>query len=362
MRQQDSFTDRGWSRAFARWLLRSTTLPVAAVVMLTAGDAGAQADWSSAKRSDVSKTTSTNLDRAENAGEARNYPEHPPLEFYVSDFGINQYQGKGDRKGRRLKTGNDFVDARSSVLPARTGQAQVLIVMPSYEALTSITEDSRLSDDILRTVRSKVKSSLAQGTTRFELQLVQHVGTAAYFNADHQRAANRFGKIAYGAIKRMSEELAATGYHQRYHAVLGSNGTKVFVENVDAWRGCIHDATFFDGRAYKTPTMDAIRTLGAQNVRIFNTPATTRPPTPSSPNQSGTTTSPRSSSASFLASRLGGFIRRTVSTYPVPGTSQPCRLTTCSVSCLSCTTAGDTRSRSPSPAPTSFVPPAAYCR
>jgi len=189
-----------------------------------------------------------------------------PLTFFVSDFGINQY-----RDDLSLRTGDDFANARACVFPSFPRDAQILIVMPPHEQLGRMS-DSEVTDEILGALKTRVDSGLSRNVTTYEVQVIEHIGTVTYASDGHQQAVNRFGRCAYEAIGMLRGYLSEKGHSdQAFHGVLGSNGTKVFSENVSAWKGYMTDATFFDGRAYKTPMVETIRALGEGNVRIFNT-------------------------------------------------------------------------------------------
>ena len=187
------------------------------------------------------------------------------LTFYVTDFGINQY-----RDGV-FRTGDDFRHAKSSVFPSLPRESQVLIVMPPHEKMARMS-DQQIKQEITEAVRARVDSGISRNVATFELQIVEHIGKLTYADKKHQEAVNRFGKCAYEAIGELRTHLIDKGNHNPvFHGVFGSNGTKVFSENVDAWKSYMSDATFFDGRAFKTPMIETINTLKAENVRIFNT-------------------------------------------------------------------------------------------
>ena len=187
------------------------------------------------------------------------------LTFYVTDFGIAQY------KDGVIKTGDDFTQASAEVFPSLPKESQILIVMPSHENLEKMT-DSQIRQTIFDSLKSRVESGLAHNTAAFELQIVQHIGQLTYADKNHQEAVNRFGKCVYESIGELRDYLTAKEYQNiAFHGVFGSNGTKVFSENIDSWKSYMNDAVFFDGRAFKTPMIDTIRVLGPENVRIFNT-------------------------------------------------------------------------------------------
>lgn len=187
------------------------------------------------------------------------------LTFYVTDFGINQY------KDGAFRTGDDFGQAKSSVFPAQSRESQVLIVMSPHEEMAKMS-DQQIKQGIIYALKKRVDSGISKSVATFELQIVEHIGTLTYADDKHQDAVNRFGKCAYEAIGELRTYLMDKGNENPiFHGVFGSNGTKVFSENVDAWKSYMKDATFFDGRAFKTPMIETIKTLGAEKVRIFNT-------------------------------------------------------------------------------------------
>lgn len=187
------------------------------------------------------------------------------LTFYVTDFGINQY------KDGALRTGDDFGQANSSVFPTQPRDSQVLIVMPPHEEMEKMS-DQQIKEGIIDALKKRVDSGISKNVATFEFQIVEHIGTVTYADDKHQGAVNRFGKCAYEAIGELRTYLMDKGNaNPIFHGVFGSNGTKVFSENVDAWKSYMKDATFFDGRAFKTSMIETIRTLGAKNIRIFNT-------------------------------------------------------------------------------------------
>ncbi|MCR4321532.1 MAG: tetratricopeptide repeat protein [Candidatus Brocadiaceae bacterium] len=182
--------------------------------------------------------------------------------FNITDFGIGQWKPE-------LKTGDDFAEKKGvfSEIP-RSGQ--VLIVMPSDRDFQKMN-DVELTRSIYDAIKARVDGGLAVGTRAFELQLIQHIGKPGYFDPSRQDAVNRFGKCAYEAIGMLNNHLKQTNLTPYNYFVGGSNGTKVFTENVQAWKPYMHKADLFDGRAFKTPTIEAIVALRPENVRMFNT-------------------------------------------------------------------------------------------
>ncbi len=187
------------------------------------------------------------------------------LTFYVTDFGINQY------KDSVFKTGSDFGQAYSSVFPTQSKDSQILIVMPPHEKMNEISYQ-QIKEKILTALKKRVDYGISKNVVTFELQIIEHIGTATYGNRKHQSAVNLFGKCAYEAIGELHIYLKDKGEQNIvFHGVFGSNGTKVFSENVNAWKSYMNDATFFDGRAFKTAMIETIKSIGAKNTRIFNT-------------------------------------------------------------------------------------------
>lgn len=187
------------------------------------------------------------------------------LTFYITDFGINQY------KNGAFRTGDNFEQTNSSVFPSQSRESQILIVMPPHEEMAMMS-DQQIKQGIIDALKNRVNSSISKNVATFELQIIEHIGTLTYADGKHQGTVNRFGKCAYEAIGELRTYLMDKRHEDPvFHGIFGSNGTKVFSENVDAWKSYMKDATFFDGRAFKTSMIETIRTLRPENVRIFNT-------------------------------------------------------------------------------------------
>jgi tetratricopeptide (TPR) repeat protein len=182
--------------------------------------------------------------------------------LYITDFGINQW-----RPG--LKTGDDFSQKRG-VVSGIQRVGQILIVMPDDREFKRITKEE-LTSRIFESMKSRVDGGLASKNRHFELQLVQNINTWGYFDKDRQNMVNDFGECAYKAIGMLNDYLKGKGFSTYNYSVAGSNGTKVLTENVGAWKSYLNKADLFDGRALEAPTTEAINTLSARNVRIFNT-------------------------------------------------------------------------------------------
>lgn len=182
--------------------------------------------------------------------------------FYVTDFGINQWKSG-------LKTGDDFSHASNKVFPNMSRNGQVLIVMSPDHEFREMTRE-KLTQTIFNTIKSRIDEGLAAGNTIFEIQLVQNINTKGYFNPIRQKMVNDFGDSAYMAIGKVNDYIKSRGLHTHNYAICGSNGCKVLTENIQSWRSYLQGASMYDGRAFKTPTIDTIKTL-KENIRFFNT-------------------------------------------------------------------------------------------
>lgn len=185
------------------------------------------------------------------------------ITFYISDFGINQWNDQ-------LMMGADFSQAENSVFKDYPSAAQILVPMPSdkdYDRMSKTQLISMIRDSI----SAKVSKGLAKGVDRFELQIVQNINTLGYVYKQRQYKVNEFGATVYKAIEMVNNDLNANGVDVFNYAIVGSNGTKVLTENVASWRSYLRGIDFFDGRAFWTPTVKTIETIGQDNVRFFNT-------------------------------------------------------------------------------------------
>ncbi|HON07190.1 MAG TPA: hypothetical protein PLW02_03710 [Verrucomicrobiota bacterium] len=186
------------------------------------------------------------------------------LTFYVTDFGINQYKDN-------LRTGDNFENSKACVFPDLPKDSQILIVMPPVEEMDKMS-DQQIQQKIIDVLTQRVDAGISKNVRTYEIQIIEYIGTLTYFYPKYQNAVNRFAKCAYEAIGNLNGNLRQEGHNGiTFHGIFGSNGTKAFSENVSAWCSYMKDAVFFDGRAHKTAVIETIRTLGAENVRIFNT-------------------------------------------------------------------------------------------
>ncbi len=180
----------------------------------------------------------------------------------VTDFGINHWKPG-------LQTGDDLTHT-NRVFSNIPKSGQILIAMPPDNEFNKMTK-SQLTQSIYEKVKARVDGGLAVGTKNFELQLVQNINMGGYFDGNRQKMVNDFGECAYKAIGMIHNDLKSKNLDTYAYATVGSNGTKVFTENVTSWKSYMKGTSLYDGRAFKTPTIDTIKTLGEKNVHIFNT-------------------------------------------------------------------------------------------
>lgn len=185
--------------------------------------------------------------------------------LYVTDRGVNQM--KDWRTG-----GNDGVHWTMSDLDPK---GRIAVVMPETDDFKS-TSTEHLRARIFRDLKSQVDQGLRSGQTRFEIQLVEDITfPGGYFNSNRQELVDRFGAAAYAAIIDLNVYLRSEQVRVKNRAFLGSNATKVFAANIDAWmlngKSIWDSVDLFDGRAFLTPMVEAIKQIGPSRVRVFNT-------------------------------------------------------------------------------------------
>lgn len=187
--------------------------------------------------------------------------------FYVTDRGVNQKEGWEQRGSQGLHWTMSDLDQN----------ARIPVVMPGDNAFKSLSTEA-LRQRTFLDLKTQVDRGMSAGLNQFEVQLVQDINFAGYVSFgpdDRQGMVDRFGAAAYGAIADLNTYLHDNGVRTTNHAIVGSNGAKVFAANVKAWQGngpSIWDSVdFFDGRAYLTPMVEAIQSIGSSRVRIFNT-------------------------------------------------------------------------------------------
>ncbi len=185
------------------------------------------------------------------------------ITIYITDFGINQWND-------RLRLGADFTWAANHVFPELPSAAQILVPMPPDHEFDRMSA-TQLTQYITTAVSDKIDAALHDGIVTFEVQFVQNINTRGYVDPGRQRSVNVFGDAAYQAIGKINDRLTSSGIDVYNYAISGSNGTKVLTENVTSWQGYLDGADLYDGRAFWTPTVQAVGALGAQNVRFFNT-------------------------------------------------------------------------------------------
>lgn len=192
-----------------------------------------------------------------------------PITVYITDFGINQWHDQ-------LRLGDDFTHATNQVLPQIDRRGQILVPMPADRELATLS-DEELTQRIAHVVQDRLRAAIhsPQPVTTFEIQLVQNINTAGYFDDQRQDQVDQFGAAAYNAIGRVFAQLQTANIAVASYAVVGSNGTTVLAANADRLtrQGTtyLQGIDLFDGRAFLTPVQDLIDTVRPERVRIFAT-------------------------------------------------------------------------------------------
>ncbi len=185
------------------------------------------------------------------------------------DIGINQWK-------ESLTTGDDFTHATYKGLTGKPGQGQILIVMPRVADSFNMTPDAKQkwTNEFHQEINKKINEGVANGIRVFEIQLIQDIGLTGYKTDIRQDLVRDFGDAAYTAIAMKEGDLKREGFSITNNAVCGSNGCKVFTENISAWKPIgISGLYAFDSRASKEPTIEAARTIIENNgiVKLFGT-------------------------------------------------------------------------------------------
>jgi Tetratricopeptide repeat len=186
------------------------------------------------------------------------------VNFYITDFGIRQWN-------KDLKMLGDFKYSDNKMFPEICNQGQILLPMPyNFSKLSSI-EKAQLQRTIYDGLKNRVESGI-RSTNEFEIQIVQHINLKGYTNPGRQNSVKEYGAIVYDAIGKMHKYLESQkNYKTDFTFYGGSNGTVVFTENIDHWSSYMNRANLYDGRASEKGTIETIRTLSSENVRIYNT-------------------------------------------------------------------------------------------
>ncbi len=191
-----------------------------------------------------------------------------PINIYISDFGIMQWT-------KELKLGGDLSQAKYRLLPASSGAVGIAVPMPSDAELEALSY-AEFRERIRKVVKAKIRAAIREhGTTNFEIQLMQNINVAGYFNSKRQGKVDEFGAAAYSAIGDVIGELEQERHAVHTHSFTLSNGTKVLAANIESLfhngKLYIEGADLVDGRAMIEPTSRLISVLGERNVRLFAT-------------------------------------------------------------------------------------------
>jgi hypothetical protein len=189
------------------------------------------------------------------------------ITIYVTDFGINQWESI-------FKTGNNFARAHNQVFPNSIipPDGQIMIAMPDID-FTKMTpiELQKFTVDTFNRIQPLIDKGIKEGITAFDIQVIQNINTLGYPDSQRQMSVNIFGSCAYGSIGMVNDYLQSIQLPASFYSITGSNGCKVFTENIHTCKSYMKGAWMYDGRAFYTPTKETIQILGPENVHIHNT-------------------------------------------------------------------------------------------
>jgi len=186
------------------------------------------------------------------------------LLFHITDYGMNQYWRKNE------KIGDPFNSEQHSLFPELHDKfgAQILVPMPEDRVLDRLDEN-QWAQRIASILISKVHSARLQGTTEFEIQLVENMGLIAYEYPSQQNRVAKFAKSVYTAIGNLLEEEKSSAKKTVIDVTVGSNGTVAFTKSRSNWelyRGNIRGVSFVCGRATYELTDQTVKSLGVNKV------------------------------------------------------------------------------------------------
>ena len=188
------------------------------------------------------------------------------LFFHITDFGINQpWDGS-------TKIGDPFGASLNRVYPELNNKpgAQILVQMPEDSELDQLDE-KHWADLIASTLVEKVRAARCQGTTEFEIQIVENMRWGAYALPSQQGRVATFANAVYAAVGSLIAQEKSSARGIVVDVTSGSNGTEAFTQSRSSWepyRDQIRCVSLVDGRAFYEPTKQAIQSLGANKVFI----------------------------------------------------------------------------------------------
>ncbi len=202
------------------------------------------------------------------------------INIHITDFGINQYWDfsmkvgddftiSSDPKHSHNQVYSDMHDMVRQLLGANA-KSQILIPMPEDSIMNS---DQDIEDLIYQKLKATVQKATANGNRGFEFQLVQHIKTVGYIAPWRQDMVTKYGKAAYGAIARVTNELR-NDYTCSVDATIGSNGTVAIgraVEKLKSVSDLFAMLDFVDGRASYKEMNEVIKAFGASKINFSNT-------------------------------------------------------------------------------------------
>jgi hypothetical protein len=188
------------------------------------------------------------------------------LLFHITDFGINQPWEQS------AKIGDPFGENLNRVYPELNNKpgAQILVQMPEDSELDRL-DPKHWADLVASTLVEKVHAAREQGTTEFEIQIVENMRWGAYALPSQQGRVNTFANAVYTAVGSLVTQEKASARGIAVDVTAGSNGTEAFTQSRSSWepyRDDIRSVSLVDGRAFYEPTKEAIQSLGANKVFI----------------------------------------------------------------------------------------------
>ncbi|MDC1287505.1 hypothetical protein N8198_06430 [Gammaproteobacteria bacterium] len=188
--------------------------------------------------------------------------------MHITDFGINQWDA-------HLTIGGNLSAAKNRLFARDSGVVGIAVPMPTDEIMKSMS-DSQLRAHISKVVGKRIRNAMDnEGTTSFEIQIIQNIDNIGYVKKERQNLVDRFGGIAYSAIGDVRTTLEQNNINVSARSFTLSNGTKVLAASVGSiiqnGKVYLDGADLFNGRALVEQTGKLIQVLGANKVRLFAT-------------------------------------------------------------------------------------------
>jgi hypothetical protein len=148
------------------------------------------------------------------------------LLFHITDFGINQPWD------RSTKIGDPFGGSLNRVYPELNNKpgAQILVQMPEDSELDRL-DGKHWADLVASTLVDKVRAARAQGTTEFEIQIVENMRWGAYALPSQQGRVATFANAVYAAVGSLIAQEKSSARGIAVDVTAGSNGTEAFTQS-----------------------------------------------------------------------------------------------------------------------------------